>query len=118
MTRLYYSLIENRFEKRTQPTVEFPYNKAFVYMERDVLKEYLEREEAAAVMFTFADQVEAMNEALSTERAEGEKKGVKKQMEEDAKGMYAEGIKPDVIAKIQKVSVDVIEKILGLHPTR
>ncbi len=44
-------------------------------MERDVLKEYLEREEAAAVMFTFADQVEAMNEALSEERAEGEKKG-------------------------------------------
>ena len=41
-------------------------------MERDVLKEYLEREEAAAVMFTFADQVEAMNEALAEERAEGE----------------------------------------------
>ena len=87
-----------------------------------MLKEYLEREEAAAVMFTFADQVEAMNEALSTERAEGEKKGEKKgdrqRMEEDAKGMYAEGIKPDVIARIQKVSVDVIEKILGLHPAR
>lgn len=85
-----------------------------ICLERDVLKEYLEREEAAAVMFTFADQVEAMNEALSTERAEGEKK----QMEEDAKGMYAEGIKPDVIAKIQKVSVDVVEKILGLHTAR
>ena len=93
-----------------------------ICLERDVLKEYLEREEAAAVMFTFADQVEAMNEALSTERAEGEKKGEKKgdrqRMEEDAKGMYAEGIKPDVIARIQKVSVDVIEKILGLHPAR
>jgi len=38
-----------------------------------VLKEHLERGEAAAVMFTFADQVEAMNEALSEERAEGEK---------------------------------------------
>jgi len=89
-----------------------------ICLERDVLKEYLEREEAAAVMFTFADQVEAMNEALSTERAEGEKKGDRQRMEEDAKGMYAEGIKPDVIARIQKVSVDVIEKILGLHPAR
>ena len=38
-----------------------------------MLKEHLERGEAAAVMFTFADQVEAMNEALSEERAEGEK---------------------------------------------
>ena len=28
-------------------------------------------------MFTFADQVEAMNEALSEERAEGVKQGVK-----------------------------------------
>ena len=46
-----------------------------ICLERDVLKEYLEREEAAAVMFSFADQVDAMNEALSTERAEGEKKG-------------------------------------------
>jgi len=45
-----------------------------ICLERNVLKEYLEREEAAAVMFTFADQVEAMNEALSEERVEGEKR--------------------------------------------
>ena len=43
------------------------------------------------------------------------KKGDRQRMEDDAKGMYAEGIKPDVIARIQKVSVDVIEKILGLQ---
>ena len=67
-------------------------------------------------MFTFADQEKEFNRALRTERAEGEKKGAQLQMEEDAKGMYAEGIKPDVIARIQKVSVDVIEKILGLQP--
>ncbi len=63
-------------------------------------------------MFIFADQVDAMNEALTAERAEG----AQKQMEEDAKGMYAEGIKPEVIARIQKVSVDAIERILGLNP--
>ena len=43
--------------------------------ERDVLREYLAGEEAAAVMFTFADQVDAMQEALETERAEGEARG-------------------------------------------
>ena len=44
------------------------------------------------------------------------KTGARSQMEQDAKGMYAEGIQPDVIARIQDVSVDVIEKILGLQP--
>ena len=47
---------------------------------------------------------------------EGKITGARDQMEEDAKGMYAEGIRPEVIARIQKVSVDVIEKILGLLP--
>ena len=47
---------------------------------------------------------------------EREKKGAKNQMEEDAKGMYAEGIAVDVIARIQKTTVDAIEKILGLQP--
>jgi hypothetical protein len=37
-------------------------------------------------------------------------------MEQDAKAMYEEGIAPDVIARIQKVPVEVIEKILGLRP--
>lgn len=41
--------------------------------------------------------------------------GARQQLEDDARGMYAEGIKPDVIARIQKVSVDMIEKILGLQ---
>ena len=36
-------------------------------------------------------------------------------MERDAKAMYEEGIKPEIIAKIQKVPLEVIEKILGLR---
>ena len=92
--------------------------------ERDVLKAYLEREEAATVMFSFADQVDAINEAFEIKREEGIAEGIEEgkitgardQMEEDAKGMYAEGIRPEVIARIQKVSVDVIENILGLLP--
>ena len=75
-------------------------------------------------MFSFADQVDAINEAFEIKREEGIAEGIEEgkitgardQMEEDAKGMYAEGIRPEVIARIQKVSVDVIEKILGLLP--
>ena len=43
--------------------------------ERDVLKEYLEREEAATVMYTFMDQAEVMKEALLSEREESEARG-------------------------------------------
>ncbi len=87
-------------------------------------------------MFSFADQVDAINEAFEIKWEEGKAEGkaegklegkaegieegkitgARDQMEEDAKGMYAEGIRPEVIARIQKVSVDVIEKILGLLP--
>ena len=62
-------------------------------------------------MYAFADQEREFSKALRKERSEG----ARSQMEEDAKGMYAEGIKPDVIARIQKTSVDVIEGILGLQ---
>ena len=42
---------------------------------QDLLKEYLEGEEAAAIMFTFADQVDAIKEALQMEYEEGETRG-------------------------------------------
>ncbi|MDO4408971.1 MAG: hypothetical protein Q4C16_08540, partial [Eubacteriales bacterium] len=48
-------------------------------------------------------------------RAEGREQGFAECMERDAKAMYEEGIKPEIIAKIQKVPVEVIEKILGLR---
>ena len=46
-----------------------------ICMNNDILKDYLAGEEAAAVMFTFADQKDAMNEALEMERAEGKAEG-------------------------------------------
>ena len=49
-------------------------------------------------------------------RAEGRQEGFAECMEQDAKAMYEEGIAPDVIARIQKVPVEVIEKIPGLRP--
>ena len=43
--------------------------------DRNILKEYLSQEEAATVMFTFADQEKAFNKALKNEYNEGEKNG-------------------------------------------
>lgn len=48
-------------------------------------------------------------------RAEGRTEGDQARMEKDAKGMYAAGLQPDVIAKIQDVSVDVINRILRIQ---
>ena len=45
-----------------------------------------------------------------------ERKGDRLRLEHDAKRMYAKGIKPEDIAEIQEVSLDVIEEILGLQP--
>ena len=82
--------------------------------EKDVLNEYLAEEEAAVVMYTFADQEKEFSRALRQERREGENIGDRQRMESDAKGMYEEGLKPEVIARIQKVSVDVVNNMLGL----
>ena len=79
--------------------------------EQHVLKDYLEGEEAAAVMFTFADQEKEFNRALRNERSEGDRQ----RMERDAKGMYAEGLRPEQIARIQGVPVETVEGILGLQ---
>lgn len=46
--------------------------------DKNVLNDYLAREEAAAIIFTIADQAEAMKEALEMERAEGEIAGITK----------------------------------------
>ena len=56
------------------------------------------------------------NEMRAEGRQEGRQEGFAECMEQDAKAMYEEGIAPDVIARIQKVPVEVIEKILGLRP--
>ena len=62
-------------------------------------------------MYKFMDQETAMRKALRTER----KEGIQEQLVRDAKGMYRKGLSPKDIAEIQDVSVEVIEKILGLE---
>ena len=49
------------------------------------------------------------------QRKEGEKNGDRQRLERDAKGMYEEGLKPEQIARIQGVTVETIEEILGLQ---
>ena len=46
-----------------------------ICQEKDVLSAYLSEEEAAAVMFTFADQEREYNRALRKEREEGKVEG-------------------------------------------
>lgn len=45
---------------------------------------------------------------------QGLSQGTLQQMEKDARGMYEEGIGPDVIARILKIPVEDVEVILGL----
>ena len=71
----------------------------------DVLKDYLEGEEAAAVMFAFADQEKEFNKALRTERREGEARGISigeaRGAIKEAIRMYTEelGLMPSEIVK-------------------
>ena len=48
---------------------------------------------------------------------EREFKGIRQQLEKDARGMYEAGLKPEAIARIQGISVKEVEEILGLQPT-
>ena len=61
-------LCEGDMRKAVQETIR-------ICRERDVLTRYLEEEEAAAVMFTFADQEREFNRALRKERRAGETAG-------------------------------------------
>ena len=58
----------NNLRKAVQETIHICKNK-------NILKQYLEEEEAAAVMYTFADQEKEFNKALRNERRRGEARG-------------------------------------------
>ena len=49
------------------------------------------------------------------QRREGMREGARDQLEQDVRGLYAEGIKPDVISRITKTSIDTVKEILGLQ---
>ena len=48
-------------------------------------------------------------------RLEGMREGDRNRLEQDVRGLYAEGIMPDVISRITKTSIDTVKEILGLQ---
>ena len=48
-------------------------------------------------------------------RREGKLEGARDQLEQDVRGLYAEGVMPDVIYRITKTSIDTVKEILGLQ---
>jgi len=48
-------------------------------------------------------------------KLEGMREGARDQLEQDVRGLYAEGIMPDVISRITKTSIDTVKEILGLQ---
>ncbi|MBO5534587.1 MAG: hypothetical protein J6B53_04170 [Clostridia bacterium] len=48
-------------------------------------------------------------------RREGKLEGARDQLEQDVRGLYAEGVMPDVISRITKTSIDTVKEILGLQ---
>lgn len=80
-----------------------------ICLENNVLKDYLIKEEAAAVMFTVADQVDAMKEALTTERAEGEfLHAIRQILKKNALNQSVEKIAEDLLEK-----PDFVRKVCG-----
>ena len=48
-------------------------------------------------------------------RREGMREGARDQLEQIVRGLYAEGVMPDVISRITKTSIDTVKEILGLQ---
>ena len=85
----------------------------FLLEHRAEVKDMLltEYNEAEAMKLFFLD---GERKGRKEGRKEGRNEGDIARMRDDAMGMYAEGIAPDVIARIQKTSVDNVWKMLGV----
>ena len=99
-----------------------------VCRQNDILKTYLEEEEAALIMIEIMDQKKALEFAFKEERAEGVAEGMAKGKAEGmaegmaegkaetvkdvAKTMHEEGFSPEVIARIVKLTEEEVLAIL------
>ena len=54
-------------------------------------------------------------EYLAQGLSQGLSQGDRQRMEKDARGMYKEGIAPDIIARILNTTVEDVKEILGLN---
>ena len=71
-------------------------------------------QEYAVKQYGKAQEEKGLKKGRDEGRKEGRNEGDIARMRDDAMGMYAEGIAPDVIARIQKTSVDNVWKMLGV----
>ena len=73
-----------------------------------VIKPYIDahRAEVDEILLKEYNEAEAMEMFKNDGRIE--------QRDADARGMYAEGLMPDVIARIQNIPVKLVNQILGL----
>ena len=65
------------------------------------------------------DKMDRLSYGAQREREgkrEGKREGDRKRLEQVTRGMYAEGIMPDVISRIVKEPIDTVREILGLQP--
>lgn len=72
------------------------------------------RAEVKRMLITEYDEAATLEKFKKEYLAQGFSQGTRQQMEKDAKGMYEEGIAPDVISRILKIPVEDVEAILGV----
>ena len=67
------------------------------------------------MFITEYDEAATMEKFKKEYLSQGLSRGDRQRMEKDARGMYKEGIAPDIIARILKTTVEDVDRILGLN---
>ena len=67
------------------------------------------------MFITEYDEAATMEKFKKVYLSQGLSRGDRQRMEKDARGMYKEGIAPDIIARILNTTVEDVKEILGLN---
>ena len=113
--REYADLVENiRSAQKILKNIEAAIDYAIDSMPDDSLIKSLiiaNRAEVKRMFITEYDEAATMEKFKKEYLSQGDRQ----RMESAARGMYAEGLTPDVIARVLKTTVEDIEVILGLN---
>ena len=120
--REYADLLENiRRAQKKRKNIEAAIDDALDAMpDNSLIKPFIiaNKAEVKRMFITEYDEAATLEkfkkEYLEQGLSQGISQGTLQQMEKDARGMYEEGIGPDVIARILKIPVEDVEVILGL----
>jgi hypothetical protein len=120
--REYADLLENiRRAQKKRKNIEAAIDDALDAMpDNSLIKPFIiaNKAEVKRMFITEYDEAATLEkfkkEYLEQGLSQGLSQGTLQQMEKDARGMYEEGIGPDVIARILKIPVEDVEVILGL----